>query len=313
MMLNDEQLSMLGSSKFVFQTGTVLKREKVLIQAALPANWWVWCDILESIKYPDHIPVGSVEFVKHYAKVHNVTMPFDLTYPKSLRHYLHRLVLPMSFGEAPDFYFVKPAETKLFNGGIKSSLTRQIDPDTPIWACAPVVYSFEYRFYVLDKTVLGWGRYDDLNDDDKASLDLVDWIAAEQFVQQIIESYSDSPCGYVIDIGYCSGRWNLVEINDAWSLGFYSEGTLVIENYIKLLVRRWQQILRIGPELRAFDSRCAELLDSCSSFISYKEALEKIKDDYLVHKDKYQLSSALSAWASDLSQFANSLYCSMSR
>jgi len=310
-MLNDEQLSVLGNSKFVFQTGAVLKREKVLIQAALPANWWVWCDILETIKYPDHIPVGSVEFVKHYAKVHNVTMPFDLTYPKSLQHYLYRSVLPMSFGEAPDFYFVKPAETKLFNGGIKASLTQQIDPDTPVWACAPVVYSFEYRFYVLDKTVLGWGRYDDLNDDDKASLDLVDWIAAEQFVQQIIESYSDSPCGYAIDIGYCGGSWNLVEINDGWSLGFYSEGTLAIEDYIKLLVRRWQQILRIGPEQRAYNSRCEELWGACDQLDLYKESLQNIANDYLIHKDKYQLASALASWSSTLSQFTLSLYRSI--
>ena len=311
MMLSVEQLSAMGCCQFAFQTGSILKFEKVRMQAVLPVDYWVWCDIKDVFKYPDRIPVGSVEFIKEYAKVHNITMPDDITYPVSLQQYLDRTILPVYFGEVPNYFFVKPIETKLFNGCIKEKLKELVPYDTPVWACAPVVYSFEYRFYVLDKVILGWGRYDDLNEDDKASLGVMEWKAAEQFVQQIINSYSDAPGGYAIDIGYCSGRWNLVEINDGWSLGFYPDGTLAIEDYIKLLVRRWQQILRIGPELRAYDSRCEELWGACDQLDLYKESLQKITNDYALHKDKYQLASALASWSSTLSQFTLSLYHSI--
>ena len=67
------------------------------------------------------------------------------------------------------------------------------------------------------------------------------------FVQQVIDTYEsqnlNTPIAYSLDIGMLDwGEPALVEVNDAWALGFY-KGTLSDKDYIEMLYDRWQQLI----------------------------------------------------------------------
>ena len=95
----------------------------------------------------------------------------------------------------------------------------------------------EYRFYVLHGEILGYGRYDDREDDpnDPLPLDM-------KAVREMIDAYqkAGSPAGYGLDVGVSDedGMTKLVEVNDGWALGFY-KGSCSHRDYLRLLELRW--------------------------------------------------------------------------
>jgi hypothetical protein len=186
---------------------------------------------------PNSVPVGSVEFVREFAKVHEIAMPIqDMSYPEELRKYLGRTIRAGQFDEAAPDEFVKPRETKIFDGGIRKFL-KEIpeDPSTPCWISEPIRFEYEFRFYIHDKKILGWAQYDD---------GMIDRIPNSICVRDMICDYGKSqPIGYAIDIGETiSGDSILIEVNDGWALGFYPWGRLRPEDYILLLTSRWNEI-----------------------------------------------------------------------
>jgi hypothetical protein len=71
-----------------------------------------------------------------------------------------------------------------------------------------------------------------------------------EFVQEIINSDLNLPISYSIDIGWNDliKEWCLIELNDAWSLGFYNNRDIASkpptnENYVKMIVDRWNEIV----------------------------------------------------------------------
>jgi hypothetical protein len=109
-------------------------------------------------------------------------------------------------------------------------------------ASEAVTFINEYRFYVLNKKILGSGVY-------KTSswhTSEISWSKISQFASNIIESYKDSAIAYGIDVGVFiepqtqQQKLGLVEINSGFSIGAVS--TLSSENYAKIIEATWREL-----------------------------------------------------------------------
>ena len=202
----------------------------------------------------DYLPIGSVEFVRQAMRLAGIQEPPNITYPSVLRPFLKRNVEQRIAGSV--FHaFVKPIETKLFTGFVFDAMQdpqtldeftaeqheafMSLPADHLVWVSEVMKWSAECRYYVREGKLLGYGRYDDGPDD---------WPEPPiDFVQQVIDVYEsqnlNTPIAYSLDIGMLDwGEPALVEVNDAWALGFY-KGTLSDKDYIEMLYDRWQQLI----------------------------------------------------------------------
>lgn len=205
-----------------------------------------------------HVPVGSVEFSKAFANHVNLTLPSDFSYgivEGDLDKFLHRELRKGIYSEASLTDFVKPLDIKTFTGNVKGHLEREsqesIAPETPVWITPSVPFGAEFRFYIqslVNKSlILGWSRYDESNMDcPEPDLKLVDEVV--EYLRQIGE-----PTAYTVDIGWRPdlNRYCVVELNDAWSLGFYENNDPqsnppTRQQYADMLVSRWTQIVFCG-------------------------------------------------------------------
>ena len=195
--------------------------------ASLPKSGWM--------------PVGTVEFCRAAMAHQCIVESAPLDYPEALAKWMpyggHVLC---RYGEMPHGWTPeqhqgihgKPVVTKL-----AESLWK---PDTPFWASPYHRFGPEYRFYVLHGEILGYGRYDDIDDDqsDPLSLDM-------NAVMDMVTAYQNdgAPIGYGLDVGVSDedGMTKLVEINDGWALGFY-KGSCSHRDYLRLLETRWIEI-----------------------------------------------------------------------
>ena len=224
-------------NKFVFQSGDYLQKEKTCIQ--LNNDDIVYSDgtgLLTSDK--DRVPVGSVEFTKQYFKYVGIREPENISYPNELRSYLHRNITVTRFVDASPDNFVKPVETKLFAGNIKKNLEETVNDDTLVYESKPVAFKQEFRYYVLDKQIIGYSRYDDGDDHDI--------IPDERIILNMIIDYTKAPIGYSIDVGVVNDQTTLIECNDAWSLGYYPWGTMYKQAYVDLIVSRYRQLREVN-------------------------------------------------------------------
>jgi hypothetical protein len=188
------------------------------------------------------MPVGTVEFCRAAMAHQGIPEPDPLDYPEGLAAYpgginSHRLGV---FADLPEGWTPenhqgihgKPYRTKLPQNEWR--------PDTPFWYGPWHRFGPEYRFYVLQGVILGYGRYDDKDDDPEDRLEL-DWTA----VRGMVETYqrNGAPKGYALDVGVSDqdGRTYLIEINDGWALGLY-KGTCSPRDYLRLLQARWEGI-----------------------------------------------------------------------
>lgn len=198
------------------------------------------------------VPVGTVEFVSRYCECLNIALPGQLSYLDTLAQFFDRAIRVGPFRDAQPGEFVKPySKVKQFTGNIKSNLLNEgvsIDPHSVVQISEPVQFESEFRFYVHDfatgPKIQGWARYDDLmvnNPDPDTAL-----------VHQIAEILHGDlgPSAYSVDIGWVpsKGKYALVEVNDAWSLGYYSNTDPqskppTKQQYADMLVSRWTQIL----------------------------------------------------------------------
>lgn len=181
----------------------------------------------------DRIPVGTVEFVRDFAKKIGIAIPPMPTYPEELKDFLGRSVFRATFVECPEDCFVKPVRTKVFTGGIKRNITEFVTPDTEVYFSGPLEISAEFRYYVNNGIILGSARYDD-------GVDEV--LEPNEFVRQMVDSYRNSPIGYSLDVGMTKDGPILIEANDGWSLGYYVWGNCTKKGYVDLITDRWRQI-----------------------------------------------------------------------
>jgi len=129
---------------------------------------------------------------------------------------------------------VKPQQTKVFTGAIKERIDETVSNAEPVWVSTPVQFTSEYRFYIIDKRIAGYSRYDP-GDDDDIEPDVT-------VVEQMVAEYAMQPVAYSIDVGIHNGDTILIEVNDGWSLGYYPWGTMTEQRYIELIRKRWQEI-----------------------------------------------------------------------
>lgn len=199
------------------------------------------------------LPVGSVEFVRKAMRLGGFTEPEWDTYPEALQPFLHREIRKIKAGSVLGHWFVKPVRTKSFTGFVYDPLqdTATLNPHDAeqyevfqslpaaeeVYIAEPVDFLSEHRFYVCNGQILGSARYDPNEDGNPEPempvvLDMVQTFCATP----------QAPIAFGIDIGVLStGKTALVEVNDAWALGFY-KGSIGYEAYINTLWERWQQI-----------------------------------------------------------------------
>jgi hypothetical protein len=243
---------------FLLQSGGPLQTEKVACSFSnYPIRYCSFGDItmLDSkAALTQFVPVGSVEFVQAYSQHVNLVLPEDFSYGYEghLDKYLTRSIRLGTYGEASTEEFVKPIYIKLFTGNIKEQIELEtpglISDDTPVWISEPVPFEAEFRFYIRDSIgggkILGWSRYD--------GEQVINPIPDSELVNNIMKDLESigAPGAYTIDIGWRPdlNQYCLVELNDAWSLGFYENNDPQSnppsrQEYADMLVFRWIQIL----------------------------------------------------------------------
>jgi hypothetical protein len=198
------------------------------------------------------VPVGSVEFMRAAMAAAGISEPEPLSYPVELLRHCGREIKLRRAGEVIGTWFVKPVKTKLFTGFVFDTMTDPatlsehdreqydafiaLDPAEPVWISEVVKFQSEWRFYVEGRRVLGKARYDTDGADDAPAPD-------EETVARIL---ADLPfvCPCAVDIGVLAdGSTVLVEVNDAWAIGFYQDA-MPAKDYMNFLVTRWEQIHR---------------------------------------------------------------------
>jgi len=197
-----------------------------------------------------HVPVGSVEFTREYAKHIGINLPEEGLHYDFLEPYMAREIRRGMLSEAGDEEFVKPVRTKRFTGAIKKDLasTDSVAENTLVWISEPVRFESEFRFYVHDfvngPQVLGWSRYDDTDFNNPEP----DHFLVREVSKLLHEMVG--PSAYSVDIGWRSDLrgYSLVEINDGWSLGLYENrdpqsNPPSRRDYAEMLISRWRQIL----------------------------------------------------------------------
>jgi hypothetical protein len=143
------------------------------------------------------------------------------------------------YRNVPVGWFVKPVEQiKAFTGHLKGSsqepLQADID-DVLVWHTPKIDILAEWRFYVCERHVLGSSRYDDADEEYSPP--------PESLIQNIINDFIDQPIAYAIDVGWFTDQYGLIEINDAWSLGYYRWGDMTPANYATMIEKRWMEII----------------------------------------------------------------------
>ena len=223
--------------KYLLQQGNFLAKEKMAVQKQpVEISHCAYENLNEWIKQRaacEYVPVGTVEFVQRFCTLAWITLPANMSYPPMLSWYLQRDTWTGTFESADPNCFVKPRDTKVFTGGIKSQLTETVAARTPVWIAEPVTFAAEFRYYVLNGQIVGFSRYDD--GDDPVSAD-------ESVVTAMIAQWESQPVGYSIDVGIVDGATVLIEVNDGWSLGLYPWGTMTDAAYVDLITQRWVQI-----------------------------------------------------------------------
>jgi ATP-grasp domain, R2K clade family 2 len=171
---------------------------------------------------------------------------YDIScYPKQLEHFLFRNIytteLNQIINNIPKNRFIKPTKSKRFNAFISNSDTCldnlvNLDDNETIYISDLIDFISEWRVYVRNSNIENICFY-------KGNCTLFPNVNT---IRQMIQSYSDSPCCYALDVGISNipnknlfNITTLVEINDFYSIGNYG---LDPTTYAKMLFERWQQI-----------------------------------------------------------------------
>jgi hypothetical protein len=208
----------------------------------------------ELLLRPDRPLNGGIETMQECFRQMGVICPGALDYPDSLKNFLGR---DIRFGTMRDIrnmdsfkdpVFIKPVEHKLFNGALLQGKRADnlinfvhIADDVKIQISEVVEFISEWRFYILDKKVVGVGHYGFGN-----PLIFPDG----DIVQAIIDRYHDAPISYGLDVGITSDdRVLLVEINDSLSLGNYGCRP---KPYARMIGARWFEVLGMQEKMKEF-------------------------------------------------------------
>jgi hypothetical protein len=210
----------------------------------LPAAWRVplvrrsWGELREEAAWQvPPCPVGTVEFCRAWRRAVGVREPAPMDYPQPLMSFLGREVVLHEGADRPlAGCWVKPVQTKAWPAQRIGAGQSEPGPG-PFWSSEHLDLLAEFRVYVLGRDVAGVGRYDD-GPNDELGYD-------QAVVDAMIRAYSASgqaPAAYALDVGVLvDGRTVLVEVTDAWAIGYY-RGTLSAKDYARLLWARWVEL-----------------------------------------------------------------------
>lgn len=148
-------------------------------------------------------------------------------------------------------YFIKPANGWKFFDGQLISTAEDLEPitqlnkeDCAVWVCSPVTFVAEYRVYPLDGEILGVCPYagpESLESEREPRVD-------RTVVESGVASLPDRSSALVLDYGVLDdGRTALVEVNDAWAIGYYPG--IARQDYLNLLIARWTEMMSAPAEL----------------------------------------------------------------
>lgn len=222
------------------------------------------------------VPVGSVEFVREALAQGAIPEPANMSYPDELNGFLGREVRSCEAGEITKntkslgAVFIKPQVTKAFTGFVfdpamspdsYSEHDREqyeafvamatLSPGTMVWACEPVKWISEWRYYVNDGRVMGSARYNQNDDGDiPAPVPLIPDGAVVAAAAGKLKHRG--PCA--LDFGVLStGTTALVEVNDFWAIGLHrnqaGDPALGNKEYLEWLVQRWREMVKPAPGL----------------------------------------------------------------
>lgn len=258
--------SFMFPSSIITAPGLASREVRLCSHHALMANVprFTWTPGAE---WPRHagssfMTVGSVEFCTSVMHQHGIREPVALGFPEVLRPYLGREIRPGTVADldllGPDI-FVKPRKAiKTFTGFVYAA--QPADPasefeceqreilfklpyDFALWFSEVVSWQCEWRVYVARGKIIGMGRYDADGADDAP---LIDQAAVGGMVRAYTES-GEAPDAFALDVGVTpAGRTTIVEVNDAWAIGYYSDAAASMSGgeYFQFLWTRWQQIRR---------------------------------------------------------------------
>ena len=210
----------------------------------------------QALREENTLPIGTVEFIRKAMSLAGIAEPPNFSYPETLRRYLHRTLNQRPAGAILGHWFIKPIMTKTFTGfafdislGNPDHLSfhdrdqynvfLSLPPETPVWISEPVTWLSEFRYYVIEGEVRGEGRYDDAPDETPAPD-----IAIVKEMARACAGVQGAAAAFSLDVGVLdTGETALVECNDAWALGYY-KGTLSHRDYILMLWKRWEQLIK---------------------------------------------------------------------
>lgn len=192
----------------------------------------------------DRIAVGAVAFVRKALERLGVAVP-TLDYPDSLQPFLGRRIWKSTLGAVRDEWqpdspprFVKPLEVhKAFVGYVIGAYrdlipTARLPDHLAVWVSEPVAWISEWRFHVLEGTLVGAGHYKG---------DPVRFPEARLVRDAVAAFGAEAPAAYGLDFGVTAeGETKLVEVNDAFALGCYGVDRLT---YSRMLEARWRELV----------------------------------------------------------------------
>ncbi len=198
--------------------------------------------------------LGKIEDVKAFFNRYNFKVRKPLGIPESLRSMVDRKVWILSGKEFKDAYlnrnsprpiFAKPNdELKTWPSGVLKGhdsdelLRAEIKDDSEVLVSEYVDFISEYRVFIdhgkMFDCIVGMKNY---RGSFSAFPDM-------EYIKACVAKYTveDHPVAYTMDFGVLSdGKTQLIELNDAWSIGSYG---LDSETYTNLILRRWIEIMR---------------------------------------------------------------------
>jgi hypothetical protein len=225
------------------QVAAMLSNEPDRIVAHVLA---IGSEVIDFELFGDAVPVGSVHFCRWVAQQQGRALTDLLSYPRSLESHLQRYVRVCTKRDALDLIaacpFIKPfGNAKAFTGFVRglNAPTQgfvEYPDDEQVYVSQKVAWLSEWRIYVQDGAIVGSARYDAGQEDAPSPDDIV--------VAQMIDAVgllNRNYGPYALDVGVLStGETALVEMNDAWALGFY-KGAMSPDKYARFLATRWEQ------------------------------------------------------------------------
>ena len=186
----------------------------------------------------DSIFVGGVGMVRKRLEILGINKGNEIEYPEELSEFLNRKVwkstLNQIISDGQTGIFIKPVETKLFQGKVinqfKDLIGLKYENEVEIWCSEIINVVTEWRCFVRYEQLFDV-RYYKGNWDSQLNLEII---------RSAIKKYKNQPKSYCLDFGVDNnGKHYLIEVNDGHSLGTYGMGAI---SYAKFLSARWSEL-----------------------------------------------------------------------